>query len=361
MAANSIAKLSVLITGDSSGLSRAAQQSDGIIRQFGSSVDRSGRFTAQLGVAVARTSGAFGPFGRAVGSVAGQAGAMGALAGAVVGIGAAAAAAAFKLTSMADAARDARIEIKRAYEEAVAERDGTKPKATEKTNKELFADIKEQFSDFGELAGLTFKPFLSGVASLTKDFKELVFGTEVTKALDKEKASVKGLGEETKKITEENRKRAEEASRAAEKAQRDAEQAIERLRQRGVSLTESLRTPIEKYKDALKEAAELAAKGFIDAQTLQRAADAAADEYRRAVEMKKDASSFSVNAGGALQRGSVAEYSARVKADQEQQQIAKAQLEEERMQSKTQGEMLAALKQIASQPGGQALKVMRLN
>lgn len=98
----------------------------------------------------------------------------------------------------------------------------------------------------------------------------------------------------------------DEQTRAAEAAAK----AREELEKKGSTLTESLKTPIEKFNDKIAEFDELLKEGAITWETYERAAKKATDELKRSEEFKKrETNATERQAIGANMRGSSASLS----------------------------------------------------
>tara|TARA_R100000152_G_C6782231_1_gene219176 strand:- start:5601 stop:6872 length:1272 start_codon:yes stop_codon:yes gene_type:complete len=137
--------------------------------------------------------------------------------------------------------------------------------------------------------------------------------------------------------TNKAKKASEEAMIQAEK-QREAEEkaakAREALEQRGIKLAESLRTPIEKYTDTIKDLDMMLSEGVISWETYERAVKKANDELEKSEEFKKkEIKAIERQAIGIATRGSTAALSAQQKQVRIMERIAeqnKLELEESR-------------------------------
>ena len=129
-------------------------------------------------------------------------------------------------------------------------------------------------------------------------------------------------------------KKAQQALEAETKAAEEAAKAREDLEKRGASLTESLRTPIEMYKDKLAEFDELLKEGAISFETYSRAVNKATEELKKSEEFKKketkalERQGIGVNLRGAASTLSVQQKQVRTMEKQLQEQKLARQEEE---------------------------------
>lgn len=133
------------------------------------------------------------------------------------------------------------------------------------------------------------------------------------------------------------KKSSEAGLAAAEKERKAAEEAAkarEALEQRGIKLAESLRTPIEKYTDTIKDLDMMLSEGVITWETYERAVKKANDELEKSEEFKKkEIKAIERQAIGIATRGSTAALSAQQKQVRIMERISeqnKLELEESR-------------------------------
>lgn len=120
----------------------------------------------------------------------------------------------------------------------------------------------------------------------------------------------------------------------ARKAEEEAAKAREALEKRGIQLAESLRNPIEKYTDSIKDLDMLLSEGVISWETYERAVKKANEELEKSEEFKKkEIKAVERQAIGIVTRGSTAALSAQQKQTRIMERIAeqnKLELEESR-------------------------------
>jgi hypothetical protein len=97
---------------------------------------------------------------------------------------------------------------------------------------------------------------------------------------------------------------------AAQKAADAHKRLVESMRERGASIEESLRTPVEVFADTMNELRELAGKGFIDPTTFARGTAKARADLIEATKLAKEFKSQTNFSVGAVERFSSAGFSA---------------------------------------------------
>lgn len=143
-----------------------------------------------------------------------------------------------------------------------------------------------------------------------------------------------------------------EASIAAQmaeslKARQDAEQALQAMKQKGESLAQSLRTPLEKFVDAAREAGKLAEAGAISGETYARAMEAAKQELLESEQSARRIRDLQAAPGtAAAERFTGAGLSAINSGRREWDRIAKLAEEDARIQ-KEQKALLAEANRLA--------------
>lgn len=127
------------------------------------------------------------------------------------------------------------------------------------------------------------------------------------------------------------------------KAAEAAAKAREELEKRGSTLTDSLRTPIEMYKEKLAEFDELLNEGAISYETYERAVEKATDELKRSEEFKKrEIKAFERQGIGVNLRGAASTLS----VQQKQVRTMEKQLQEQKLARLEEARQTALLKQI---------------
>jgi hypothetical protein len=264
MAQNSIAKLAVQIITDTKGLVTGFGAAATETKRFARETEKSGLNLSRLGRAGADAAKSFGGIGGLGFKFGAAAGPIGITAAAVTAL-------AVGLARAGDAGEDFRIEKLREVGELTP---GLKTAA------EMFGELREQLTNFAELAGFSMKPLLSDLKELARSANVLAFGEEAVAALEKQNEKARGLAEAHRQ-----RKAAEEeAAKAAAKSAEEAKRHLDELRRRGEDLTRSLRTPDEIFKDTVVELRELAAAGHIVPETLARGMAKAGEEFRKTIE-----------------------------------------------------------------------------
>lgn len=360
MAANSIAKLAVVITGDSSPLAQSMNDGAQHIRTFASHAEHAGHegalgaLASGLKIGVQGMHAFEGSTRGIIHTLHNLAGPAGIALVAAAGIGFLT----VKMTEAADAAREARNKINedfaKAFEGATGNKLDIKPEETvSEAWKDLKASVADFFATLGENSGI-----VDGLISLMKELTESVkswadfFKTAEQKQrealAESRKAQIKGLEEQAKK-REEQRKKDEE----------DARRQLEDIKRRADAITKAMRTPAEVMRDTFGELKELLDLGAISWETFNRGAQKALDDFAKAKEQQKQVQD-AARPVAALDRFSSGAFSAIQAASRERDKqvaIQQQQLDIEREQKKE-------LEQINAQLAGKpltALKIGRLH
>lgn len=260
MAQNSIAKLAVQITTDTAGMKAGFQQAASQTKQFASGIQFStGKFN-ELGKQAIAATGSLGRIGPLAGSMGAIAGPVGVAAAAVTAMG-------IGLARAADASEDFRIEKLREFGQISPD---------VKTLADNMASLREQFGIFAEGTGLSLKPVVASIRDLAREFNVLLYGEEKVRQLEK---ANKYASELAGKMAEQ-KKREEEAARAAQEAADALKRKQDEIKRTGESITKSLRTPEEIFRDTLAELKQLADLGAISGETMSRGISKAADAFR---------------------------------------------------------------------------------
>jgi hypothetical protein len=134
------------------------------------------------------------------------------------------------------------------------------------------------------------------------------------------------------------------------KAEEKAAKAREALEKRGVQLAESLRNPIEKYTDSIKDLDMLLSEGVISWETYERAVKKANEELEKSEEFKqKEIKAVERQAVGVVTRGSTAALSAQNKQTRIMEKIAE-QNRLELAESRKRNEKLDAIRRNLKSP-----------
>ena len=140
------------------------------------------------------------------------------------------------------------------------------------------------------------------------------------------------------------------AAEKARKAEEEAAKAREALEKRGVRLAESLRNPIEKYTDSIKDLDMLLSEGVISWETYERAVKKANEELEKSEEFKqKEIKAVERQAVGVVTRGSTAALSAQNKQTRIMEKIAE-QNRLELAESRKRNEKLDAIRRNLKSP-----------
>lgn len=167
-----------------------------------------------------------------------------------------------------------------------------------------------------------------------------VFG--ILKAIYKMYAKEENAAEKASKSHAAELAAAQAAFEAQEKAAEEAAKAREALEKKGISLTESLRTPLEKYNDTMTELNLMLESGVINWQTYGRAVQKAQDDIKKSEEFAaKEIKIAEQKSVGVALRGRGA-----FSIQQKQQRALEKIREEERLQLIEQRRQTALLNQL---------------
>jgi hypothetical protein len=312
--ATTIARLAAVLSTDTSrfdtGMLRAGQS----VQNFGKSGGFSQALLFKLEQKLIGLTGSLGRFGSLAGTLAGAGGPVGMIAVALTAATAAAGAFVVKIAQVGDAARDAKLSTLRDHFKAFDDLKGTKFSIgfDAKTNQELVSDIRRSFSDLAEGLGLTLKPLLMAANDLVQQMNSRLLGPELAASLRESHEKAARLAEANKELRAQAKLRAEEEERAIAEIQQHWDRVVDRMRSRADQLKESLRTPAEAFRASLEELSSLRNIGFIDDETLGRGLKSAAADYFDASKKLAEAKN-TLTPVAALERGTTAEFSARVR------------------------------------------------
>jgi len=272
-------------------------------------------------------------------------GAIGGAAGAAVaGVTAAVAAVALLGTTIANAgqaSRDFRLTQLQEAERILAEIAGKEfvlPRelmTSAQAGDELYKALGRVGEALGEFVGFSFADLKLGLADLIESAATWFLGEEALAEVRRRDAMAKQALERARKMKEEAEKRkqeAEERRRQEEqeiaRIQREMEADVERLKRRGEELAKAVRTPVEEFRDTIEELKQLLNGTFIDTETFDRNVAAAVEKLKQAkMQLEPEPTQ---RFAGAVQAGTAAEVSARLKAEAEQvrqTQLAERQVE----------------------------------
>jgi hypothetical protein len=373
--ATTISRLAAVLTTDTGQFQAGFQRAGQIVQTFGNRSAGSSNLLWKLEQKAISATGSFGRFGGILTTLGGAGGPLGMF---VVGATAAATATAnwlAKLARLADSARDARIEIERAHAEA-AKLAGVNVQApTGETTKDIEGRVAQEASSVAERTGLTMHSLLrfseqwlkslGDVQEMSEKAGQFAFkafslrdtnglfpsGTLPSDGLAAERQRTAELQKQTKEFQEQEKwlvRFMEDWDRAGDAMQQasdrwiadflsDWDAGMERMQNRIKSLGDSLATPAEKFRATIKELMELKDFGLSD-ELFNRAVKRAEDELRSA----KVAEFKTVSPVGAFERGTAAEFSARVRGNLESRQ----QLSVAREQLKTERQMYTELQKL---------------
>lgn len=114
------------------------------------------------------------------------------------------------------------------------------------------------------------------------------------------------------KATADSLRQLADAQKLAEDAVRHFNDMLDDMDERGESLSKSLRTPFEVMRDALAETVALFNSASIDSETYSRSVNKIASDFEKASKSAKNIQSSIYT--GAVERGTMAEYSARLES-----------------------------------------------
>lgn len=350
-----ITRLSALLTTDTrqfqAGMERAGQH----IRNLQNHGAASNAMFQRMSTRLIAASGGLGRFGSLAATVGGAGGPVGMVAAAGVAAAAAVGALTLRLQQFASIASDERIAKLRAIfkgiDEEIAKSTGRKTgfqidgleTAAEQTSRlrSELAKLAEQivgtsaaWKDMGAAA----------IQAAASPLTQLPWAKDIA-------AAQQGIEESGEKLTRmarqgaEIRKKNDDWMKSFMEGWDAAGEQMARMQDRAKSLMDSLATPAERFKKSLKELNEL--RGELGEDFFGRGVDKAISEFKSASKTDGAKSLFSQTAVGALERGTVGEFSARVRSGLNE----KAQLDIERKQAATleriasiQAEALAALR-----------------
>lgn len=332
--ATTIARLSAVLTTDTNqfqfGLQRAGQQ----VQQFSKRSESTTGVLSKLQRQFIQTSGSFGRFTGIVGTLAGVAGPIGLVVATLSAATVAATAFIVKLAQIGDASRDPKIESLRDLFQAYDELKGTKFSVgfEMKTNKELTDDIRRSVGDLAEGLGLTLKPILMALSDVVDQINIRILGEDMAASLKASHDSLQRQIERTKELRAQAKQRADEEKQAIAEIQNELEQSVNRMASKAEQLRQSLRSPIEVMREAFQELDRLRSGGYINDDTLRQGLKAAAGDFFEASKKLMDAKNQLASPVGALERGTTAEFSSRVRATLETQRLEAIGREQARLQ-----------------------------
>lgn len=265
--AASIAKLAILLTADTSGLTTGLTRAQGLIKGFGLNATPGG------------ASNFLSLFAKGAGPIA------------AVGL------------SLAGVYRFLRLGVTAGAE---FEKQMAGVNAQADTLSARSAALHQSLS--GLAATLT-GPLRSGLAQVADSFSQVfdqmtrdlggTTGAQMAKMLEMRKKSVE--------LAKQEQEAQEKAAKAAQEAHA---KLIESMQERGRALTESLRTPTEVFADTINELQKLVGKGFIDPTTFTRGTAKAKADLLDAMKVAKEFKRITDTRVGATERFSQAGFSA---------------------------------------------------
>lgn len=395
MAADSIAKLAVIITGDASPLSAALNKAKGDVTGWASGlsnmkstpfgmvsndgIDRwatglrnlksqeanvfEGLRTgaARYAVEAERATGATFKVATALQAARGNLGALasagaagGPLMWAVIGT---AALGKFALESAraADRADVDASKIADAYEAAFEKLHGRKIDIGMNFKDTWSGATEELMSNMATIG----RPLAHALAAVTRGWADdmedvaVLFGME-TAAQERKRLDI--LKQQTAEMNRQVEAR-EKAAKAAEEEARKIGEELERqgreMESRADALARSLRTPREEMVAAIAEASQLMEAGFLSAENFKRAAEEAKEKFREASNIRERSQSQAQQGIAAADRFTMAGFSAVQQGQRELQhieQVAKEQLEEAKRQTEVEQEIAQILNDKLSTP-----------
>jgi hypothetical protein len=167
-----------------------------------------------------------------------------------------------------------------------------------------------------------------------------ILGPKLAESLKQSHETMERMTAKTKELREQAKLRAEEEERAVAEIQNHWDQVVDRMRSKAHQLTESMRTPIESFRAALEELSSLRNAGFIDDKTLGRGLKSAAADYFDAAKKLSDAKN-TLSPVAAVERGTTAEFSARVRGTLETQKLEAINREQLKLEQQALGELRA--------------------
>ena len=330
--ANSIAKLAVIFTSNTSGLAKGAQQAAGIVS--GANAKMAGSFG---GIGTASTAA-----GVAIGSLAS--------AGVMALARLAKEAAKFSLNAAVEF-RNARIEILKEYDRLIGKNDEFRQQFGA-TNEGITANLERLKNS----VGAALQPVEYGIgkvagaaANLVEKISAKISGDGILKAasdFDKLRKQVEAAAQAEKDAAAKRQDAADKARRQIESMQSAAE-----------SLTQSLRTPAEVYADTMAELNKLTQRGLISMEVFQRGAAKARRDLMQVEKASRALPSGRSLAAGAVERFTTAGFSAVSQGREELNRIAnlsKQQTDVLRKQEILLVDANAKLQKLIDKPGARA-------
>jgi hypothetical protein len=305
---DSIAKLSVVITGDSSPLGRATQQAAGYVTKFES--DTSSSLTT-VGNAARTMNASFAVASGNIGKLT-TLGPLGIAGGLTLGA-AAAAKLAYNLALAADAA------------EAANSRGGISEWAAQ------WDRVVKATKIIMEVLG---RPILDALVNVTETLANIL-EKMANKLQSPAYRALVAYAKERQRIEEEIIKRQDEADKARAAAQ---QKWRDNMQSAAANIVKAMRTPQEVFADTVNELREMANIGFIGPETFARAMSKAKEDLlSSAKSAERIKSAFADTRLSAVERGSVAAsnlFQSMRAEEARQTALAKDELDESRRQSK---------------------------
>lgn len=227
-----------------------------------------------------------------------------------------------QITNLADKFHDVSVTSMREYVDAFERVNGVKPDfkiGDLETSEEAWAKLNTRIGQTADAFGVG-----SGArANWMTNLLDLVTPHQAKFAMMSQRQDIINRQKETQELN----RQAAERERAFEKEvsdiQRDFFQAMDRMKSRAESLSAAVRTPVEIMRDSFRELDQLKSAGFIGPDVFSRGLSKAAKDFQDAsaklMEMKGG-----LSPSAALERGTMAEYSARVRGQLEAKRIEDA-------------------------------------
>lgn len=313
MAGNTIAKLAVVVTTDTGPLSSGMNQAGNIVNRSARQME--GGFSG-LADRLKLAKDAAGASTGSIRDMAGvlRAGPWGLAAAGVAGF----AVAMYKSAAAADALEMRAVKVADAWEEAHEKLTGQKidigfNKIDTWTGQwERLKEAAVQFFGvIGENSGTLsfFKDMTTGLANALEKITEAM-RTDKQRAENAELKRLEAETEEKKKQAEIQKKMAEDAEAAAKKLADERTRAWEGLQRTAESITKSLRTPDEIFRDTVTELKNLAGQGLLTGETLARGVRKAAEDLDAAKNRMNGTARAADTRVGAVERFTMAGFSA---------------------------------------------------
>ena len=330
--ANSIAKLAVIFTSNTSGLAKGAQQAAGIVR--GANTQIAGSFG---GIGTASTAA-----GVAIGSLA-SAGVM-----ALARLGKEAAK--FSLNAAVEF-RNARIEILKEYDRLIGKNDEFRQQFGLTTD-----GLSANLERLKTTVGAALQPLEYGLGRVAQGAADIVekLGNNITSGgITKAASDFEKLRKQVEAAAQAEKDAADKRKTAADNARRQ----IESMQSAAESLTQSLRTPGEVYADTMAELNKLTQRGLISMETFQRGAAKARRDLMQVEKASRQLPSGRSMAAGAVERFTTAGFSAVSQGREELNRIAnlsKQQTDVLRKQETLLVDANTRLQKLIDKPGARA-------